>query len=113
MINTQPNAVVGHSKGALASFAYLSQTSEPPPLYVNLSGRYDMKRANRTYTADPCSGACNGQGFDAARLHFIRNHGSALLSCIRKARLLRMEGKGRGPAYSSQGQYNRLYVRVG
>ena len=38
--------VIGHSKGALASFAYLSKIKNPPPFYVNLSGRYDMKRAN-------------------------------------------------------------------
>jgi len=38
--------LVGHSKGALASYAYLSQVSDPPQFYVNISGRYNMKRAN-------------------------------------------------------------------
>lgn len=41
-----PPTVVGHSKGALASFQYLCQVTDPPKFYVNLSGRYDMKRAN-------------------------------------------------------------------
>lgn len=38
--------LIAHSKGSLASFAFLSQTSDPPPFYVNLSGRYDMQRAH-------------------------------------------------------------------
>merc|ERR1712093_939166 len=38
--------LVGHSKGALASYQYLCQVPDPPRLYVNLSGRYDMSRAN-------------------------------------------------------------------
>lgn len=40
--------VVGHSKGALASFLHLKDAADPPQFYVNLSGRHDMKRAHRT-----------------------------------------------------------------
>ena len=31
--------VIGHSKGALASFRYLSHNSDLPKFYINLSGR--------------------------------------------------------------------------
>ncbi|CAD6566290.1 MAG: hypothetical protein CYPHOPRED_000546 [Cyphobasidiales sp. Tagirdzhanova-0007] len=46
MLGYEIRLLIGHSKGALASFAYLSKIKNPPPFYVNLSGRYDMKRAN-------------------------------------------------------------------
>lgn len=87
--------VVAHSKASLASWMYFSQIPDPPRLYVNLSGRYDMKRASR-------QSICYGPVLPLLSPSRPRNNGPALLSQVQGGWFLRVESESCWPAYCSE-----------